>query len=68
MANETYYDVDVQTNHIDKAIEIKCKQFWYWCFLHEKEINELTGYYNIHQRLDKIYELFKKHQDVNSNR
>jgi len=68
MAFEKYYDVDVQKVHIDKAIEIESKRFWYWCFLHEKEINELTGYYNIHERLDKIYQLFKKHTDGNSNR
>lgn len=40
--------------------ERKCKEFWLWCFLNEKKISELKGYYNAEQRGTMIYELFRK--------
>lgn len=48
---------------LENIIEVQCKEFWLWCFLRETEIKQLTGYYNINQRIDKIWKLYKKHQD-----
>jgi len=44
----------------DQYQERKCKEFWMWCFLNEKKISELKGYYNIEQRCTMIYELYRK--------
>lgn len=40
--------------------EVKCKKFWLWCFLNKNLIDKLTGYYNINERVDMIYKLYKK--------
>lgn len=44
---------------LENIIEVQCKKFWLWCFLHKAAIEGLTGFYNINERADKIYKLYK---------
>lgn len=44
----------------DQYSERKCKEFYLWCFLNGEKINKLNGYYNIEQRIQKMYILWQE--------